>query len=131
MRRRIAIAAGCLAAALLAAVSADRRLVIEMLSLPAATREASGIALQSRRGPMVAPVRRVMPLLPPLPDELLAAGDVEEPSRAPADAPVPERKDIALAEAARAADAAAAAASVTVTASDDTRAGGPQHSVAE
>lgn len=130
MRRRIAIAAGCLAAALLAAVSADRRL-IEMLAQPAATREASGIALQSRRGAMVAPVRRVMPLLPPLPDELLAAGDVEEPSRAPADAPVPERKDLALAEAARATDAAAAAASVTVTASDDTRAGGPQHSVAE
>lgn len=46
---------------------------------------------------MVAPVRRVMPKTPPLPEAILLAGDVEEPSRAPDQAPAPGRRDTALA----------------------------------
>lgn len=62
-------------------------------------------AVRSRA--LVAPVRRVMPKTPPLPEAILAAGDVEEPSRAPDVAPVPVRRDAALARAALAADTAA------------------------
>jgi len=40
----------------------------------------------------VAPVRRVKPVTPPLPAEILAAGDAEPPSFAPSAAPLPERK---------------------------------------
>lgn len=57
---------------------------------------------------IVAPVRRVIPKTPPLPEAILAAGDVEEPSRAPDLAPVPARRDAALAQAAMAAETAAA-----------------------
>lgn len=46
---------------------------------------------------MVGPVRRVMPKTPPLPEAILLAGDVEEPSRAPDQAPAPGRRDSALA----------------------------------
>ncbi|MFN3867643.1 MAG: hypothetical protein ACK4MF_01100 [Hyphomicrobiaceae bacterium] len=60
------------------------------------------------RNARVAPVRRVMPVTPPLPAAILAAGDVEEPSRAPASAPLPERRDAALADAYRQADTGAA-----------------------
>lgn len=56
----------------------------------------------------VAPVRRVVPVTPPLPEAILAAGDVEEPSRAPTSAPLPQRRDAARAEEFRRADAGVA-----------------------
>lgn len=53
-----------------------------------------------RSGPIVAPVRRVTPVTPPWPEELVAAGDVVPEVLAPAAAPLPERKDFGLLEAA-------------------------------
>ncbi len=56
-----------------------------------------------------APVRRVMPKTPPLPEAILLAGDVEEPNRAPDQAPAPGRRDSALALMYLAGDAVAVA----------------------
>lgn len=46
---------------------------------------------------VVAPVRRVRPVTPPLPDDIAAAGDAEAPNFAPATAPAPERNAVAVA----------------------------------
>lgn len=89
------------ATSIMAGLTADRRI---------ASMDATGIAggtlrQRIRSGPMVAPVPRAMPVTPPWPEALVAAGDVVSPVVAPAAAPLPARKDLGLAEAAQRAGA--------------------------
>lgn len=62
-------------------------------STPVAVRKAM------RNGPAVAPVGRVRPQMPPWPAALVAAGDIVPPVLAPDMAPLPHRRDAALARA--------------------------------
>lgn len=116
VRRRNAIVASVLLlAAALAALPADgRRSPSPLVSAVPAGASATH---RIQRGPVVAPVRRRMPETPPFPEEILLAGDVVEPSRAPDDAPAPSRRDAALAAIHLAADHAARS-SMTITAQD-------------
>lgn len=81
---------------LMAGLSADRRIAsVEATELAGGT-----LGQRIRSGPLVTPVRRQMPVTPPWPEALVAAGDVVPPVLAPVAAPLPERKDLGLAEAA-------------------------------
>lgn len=81
---------------------------------PALTDLTDAVGTSRPERAVVAPVRRVMPKTPPLPEAILLAGDVEEPSRAPDQAPMPGRRDAALAQAHLAGEAATAVAAETV-----------------
>lgn len=109
------VIAGLLALAMVAlALPAAERVSEHASASPPGTSRQHATA--ARGGPMVAPVRRRQPVTPPYPEAILAAGDVEEPSRAPSEAPLPEQKNAELARAFLASEAAALA--VTETAED-------------
>ncbi len=123
MTPRNIVSAGLLALAIIAlALPADQRVAPRDSVFSGESRVSTASEVSQRGGPMVAPVRRRMPVTPPYPEAILAAGDVEEPSRAPSEAPLPEQRNAELARAFLAAEAAA----TTETAEDHTgRAGTP------
>lgn len=105
------------AGTLMLMMCADQRIVTAGAapSTPVAVRQAM------RNGPAVAPVGRVRPHMPLWPAALVAAGDIVPPVLAPDMAPLPHRRDAAMARAFLQADAKAqidtqAAAEATRTA---------------
>lgn len=87
---------------------ADRRIGVAGAapSTPPAVRQTM------RNGPVVAPVARVRPHMPPWPVALVAAGDIVPPVLAPDMAPLPARRDATLARAFQQAEAMSQAQAV-------------------
>ena len=105
-------AVAALSAMALAAPS-DRRLGLHNAGLS----EPHNLRAALRSGPIVAPVKRRQPVMPPWPHALVAAGDIVPPALAPDMAPLPARKDAALASARRTAAAQPRPSATTLAAS--------------
>lgn len=93
--RAVLAAAAFLAAIGTISMCADGRIAIA----GAETSTAAAVRQAMRSGPVVAPVGRMRPKLPPWPTALVAAGDIVPPVLAPEMAPLPVRRDAAAARA--------------------------------